>query len=535
MSNRKGIDTVVGVLAVIGILILVNVLGAKLFWRGDMTRGGEFTLSQGTVQTLEGLTDPVTVRAYFSEGLPGPLAAISRHVKDMLDEYYASASGNFRYEFIDPTSEETEEDKQKKKESKRTITGQIVREKTSVERELERIGIRSFGIRVNEADSIERKMVYMGVEVRAGDKVEVIPVVRSAEEFEYELTTLVRKVSRKDIPKIGFVVGHGGPEPEKDLSLLWQKLERIYELTTIDLGKKPEIDADVRAILVVGPKTALSEDEQKAIDRFVKGGGSAAFLVGPVAPDPQSLQSSPAEHGLEAMLASYGLKLGEGLLLDVEYVPIPVTRQSGRMRVTQTVDYPFFLLPKGLDRGHPITRGLEKVVFPFMVPVEMEMQTVSGVEARAIVHTTDKAMIQKPPFDLNPFQHWTRDSFTEAGEKDLIVALTGEIPSHFDKEAHAARARVLVAGGYSFVTDAFSGRQIGNQIFALNMVDWLVMDEALLAMRARSIDKAPLDELSDTSRNLAKYLNILGLPLAFVAFGLVRWRMREARRKRVRI
>ena len=91
----------------------------------------------------------------------------------------------------------------------------------------------------------------------------------------------------------------------------------------------------------------------------------------------------------------------------------------------------------------------------------------------------------------------------------------------------------LVAGGASFVTDQFlSG---GNQALLLNIIDWLVLDEALLAVRSRGLGAAPLDELSDGKRNTVKYLNILGVPLAFAAVGVTRWRLREKKRREVKL
>ena len=36
--------------------------------------------------------------------------------------------------------------------------------------------------------------------------------------LEYDLTTLVRKLTRDKTPKVAFVSGKGGPEPEKELS-----------------------------------------------------------------------------------------------------------------------------------------------------------------------------------------------------------------------------------------------------------------------------------------------------------------------------
>jgi ABC-type uncharacterized transport system involved in gliding motility auxiliary subunit len=93
--------------------------------------------------------------------------------------------------------------------------------------------------------------------------------------------------------------------------------------------------------------------------------------------------------------------------------------------------------------------------------------------------------------------------------------------------------RALVIGGSSMVQDQFMGGTA--QALALNLVDWLLLDEAMMGIRTRGLAVAPLDELSDATRTTLKYANILGLPALFVAYGLVRWRLRERRRRLVRL
>ena len=81
-----------------------------------------------------------------------------------------------------------------------------------------------------------------------------------------------------------------------------------------------------------------------------------------------------------------------------------------------------------------------------------------------------------------------------------------------------------------------------NQVFLLNLMDWLLLDEDLLSVRSRGLAAAPLgstnekgerEELSDGARRTVKYGNMVGVPLALVIFGIVRWRLREARRSKV--
>jgi gliding-associated putative ABC transporter substrate-binding component GldG len=542
MGRRKGIDGTVFVLAVIGILVFINILSFKFPGRADLTRDKEFSLDQVTIDTLEDLADPVTVRAYVTGDLPPREAIIARRIKDILNEYYADGSGNFRYEFIDPLSEETEADKKKRKEIKRDIFGRAVREATSIEQELNSLGISDFQVRANEEDKLVVKKAYMGLAVQYGENQEVIPRVtaQSLSTLEYNLTTLIRKVSREKTPKIALITGHQNPDMKKNMSVMNELLEKIYDLATIDLVKNTEIGDDVDAILLIGPKTPFSEDEKRAIDQFIMSGRPAAFLLSSLDIKLQTLESEQIDHGLTDLMASYGVTIEPGLVLDGdEYLTIPATQQQGNRVRHARVPYPFIPLLKSLTSDHPITRKLSRVALPFMSPLALNIGSESGVRGQVLASSSDQSWVQLPPYNLDPFQRWTRDKISDMGPRNLMVILQGPIKSHFagtgEEVEKAVDARVLVASGYAFLQDAFLGRSASNQALALNLVDWLVMDESLLEIRSRGLAIAPLDELSAISRNLVKYGNIAGLPLVFIGFGLIRWRMRESRRKKVKL
>ncbi len=532
MSQKKTIDRTVLVVGVVGSLALLNVIGVKVFGRLDLTRDKQFTLSKATVDVLGSLKDPVTVRAYFSSDLPAKYGANARYVKDLLDEYYNRGHGNFRYEFIDPAAEETEADKEKKKDLRRDIFGRAVRDMTSVERELQGLGIRPVQVQVNEADKFESKRAYMGIAITYGEKKEVIPVVQDTAGLEYDLTTLIRKMTRAKQPKVALIGGHEGLEPDKDLKRVWDLLGQNYALTTVDLTKDKEIPADVDAVLVVEPKTPFGDDEKRELDKFVMSGRGAAFLLGSVRPDLQAWQTIDLQPGLDDLLKAYGVELVPGLVVDDEAAAIPITQQRGPIRFTEQIKYPFIPVPKSLDPQHPLTRGIGYVGFPFMSPVSVAFADAAAVKADMIVKSSPRSWLQKPPYNLDPLQQWTADKLEDEGQKGLVVTLTGALKSYAGGEP-AKNARILVAGGGSFVTDPFLSP--GNEALVLNMVDWLVLDEALLSVRSRGLAAARLSDLGDAARATVKYLNIAGVPLALVAFGLVRWRMREKRRGSVSV
>ncbi|MDF1562476.1 MAG: GldG family protein [Deltaproteobacteria bacterium] len=543
--KKKTLDPFVLGAFVVGSLVLLNVLGISIFGRLDLTREGRFSLSRATLDSLADLEDPLTIRAYFTADLPPPANNLNRDVKDLLDAYHAASKGKIRYEFIDPLAQETDEDKEKKKEVKVDIFGRALREATSVEQELMAQGIRATEVPVIENDEPSSRRAYRALALSYGEQKEVLPQVPQIEGLEYELTTLIRKMARKDAPKIALLGGHQGASPAAGLSRLASLLDEMYELAELDLTTTPEIPADIAAIIVAGPKTPLSDAEQRALDQFIMQGKSVAFLLGEVDPELQQLQPNPLDHGLTAMLEKYGVRVEKGLVIDAECAPMSVAQQRGAMMIQQQVRYPFIPVPRALDPDHPLTQGLAQVVFPFMSPLSVLPGLPEGVKAEVLVKSSEKSWVRSAPYDLNPLQRWGSADLGEGSEQALIVALSGAIPSAFVGEgaelqsqdpaapaplSRAANARVLVSGGHLIVKDDYLSRS--NQVFALNLVDWLAQDDALLAVRSRGLSAAPLDKVSSGQRAAAKYLNILGLPLLFVGFGVVRWRLREARRAR---
>lgn len=538
MAMNKSLDRTVWVVAVVGSLVAVNMIGMSFFGRIDLTRTRQFTLSRATLETLHTLREPLTVRAYFTADLPPPYGASARYVKDLLEEYYANGHGNFRFEFVDPESEETSVDKEKKKDVKADMFGRAVREPTSVERELTALGIPPVQVRVNADNKVELKRAYMGLVLMQGDKKAVIPVVSQTSGLEYDITSTLRKLTQDKDVHVAIVAGHGGIDVQKELGRLHSTLGQRYQVDVLDLAHQPEIMSDVDALLVVAPKTPFDESEKRAIDAYVSAGRAAAFLLSPIMVQLGTLESEEANSGLNDMLASYGVKVEPGMVMDTECATINMTQQRGFMRIQQPVEYPLVPMPKSIDASDPLTRGLSQVLLPFVSPLTLVLPTDGLVKANVLISSSVQSQVQEPPYNIDPFARHA--SSPTRGMHPLLVTLQGPIKSFYGVANSTATAaaspaatqgRIAVAGSAYFVTDQFLGKP--NEALALNLIDWLVRDDALLAVRTRGLAEAPLRDLSDGQRNAVKYLNILGLPGAFIGFGLVRWRRRENRRSKV--
>lgn len=526
-------------LAVIGSLVLLNVMGLRFFGRVDVTRDGAFTLAAASRETLKALDEPVTVTAYFTENLPAPYSSNSRYVRDLLEEFRSASNGQVAFEFIDPAGQETEKDKETKREVKQDIFGRRFREPTSVEKELTSAGVQPVELRVIEDDQQQTRRAYMGLVIKHKEKKEVIPVVKGVEGLEYDLTTLIRKLARARTPVIGVLQGHGEPSLQEKLQILQSTLSQMYELRPVELGQQDRFDASLDALLVIGPKTALSPTEVMALDQFLMEGKSVALFLDTLQVDLRQFNPAEANHGLTQWLASAGVTIGEQLVADVTSASINVSERRGFMLVQQPVPFPFLPVVKHLEGDSPISKGLGDVIFPFATAVSVTPQ--EGVQAQVLARSSTKSWLENKPFNVDPRRDWRSESPQVSGPHPLMVQVSGKLKSAFPAEPGVlseskSEARLIVVGTSALIQDDFAGMSRGNQALLLNVTDWLLLDPALLAMRSRGLQMATLKpELSDATRNAVKFGNTLGLPLMLALFGLVRWRMREARRSTITV
>ena len=68
-----------------------------------------------------------------------------------------------------------------------------------------------------------------------------------------------------------------------------------------------------------------------------------------------------------------------------------------------------------------------------------------------------------------------------------------------------------------------------------NAINWTVEDEALAPLRLKTVIPRPVQVKSEASAAALQWGNVLGLPLAFCAFGVLRWRVRQSRRQGTRL
>ena len=151
------------------VLVLLNLVTSKSFFRVDLTSEKSYSISPASRQVLATLEEPLSVRVFFSENLPAPYSGVEQYVKDILSEYKNSSRGNFTYEFFDVD----------KAEGQRIARG---------------YGLSQFQIREIKNNEMGTKYVFMGLSLSYADQNEKIDAITSSEGFEYKLTSAISKL-----------------------------------------------------------------------------------------------------------------------------------------------------------------------------------------------------------------------------------------------------------------------------------------------------------------------------------------------------
>ena len=165
----------------ISIIVLVNIVGITLFFRVDLTRDRIYSLSEASRDVASTLSEPLTIKVFFSKDLPAPHNNTERYLKDLLEEYSTRGGKYFNYTFYDVTPEDG------------TLT-----QKADENREIaQSYGIQPVQIRIMEDDEVKFKNAYMGLVIIHGDLIEKIGALTSTSGLEYRLTTAIQKLNNK--------------------------------------------------------------------------------------------------------------------------------------------------------------------------------------------------------------------------------------------------------------------------------------------------------------------------------------------------
>jgi len=502
MLTKRKVQT--ALILIIGIIILVNVLGDKLFFRLDFTADQRYSLSKATTDVLEELSEPVTVTAYFSENLPPDVARVTTDFKDLLKEYASRSNGQIVYEFINPNADE------------------------ETEMKAQQNGIRPIMINVRERDQVKQQRAYLGAIIQLGEKKEVIPFIQPGSAMEYALSTNIKKLSLKEKHKVAFLQGHGEPSLGA-FQQLNMSLSVMYDVDTVTVNPSRGIPSEISTLVIVAPKDTIPDFVYTHLNDFINRKGKLLIALNRVEGNLSNGSGEKVDTGLENWLITKGVEVEANFLIDINCSNVMVRQQEGYFVMNTPVSFPYIPIISNFA-DHPITKGLEFVVLPFASPIKINPSDTSLIYI-PIALSSEKTGINNPPLRFDITKQWTPSDFN-LSSVPVAVAVEG-------KNAQSTLNRMVVFsdGDFSVNGEGQQGQQLqpDNVNLMVNSIDWLSDDTGLIELRTKEVTSRPFDsQLDDGTKTLVKYLNFLLPIILIVIYGVFRFQTKRNLRNKLK-
>jgi ABC-type uncharacterized transport system involved in gliding motility auxiliary subunit len=325
--TRYGLNAIVMILLVVGIIAFVEAVSYRHNTRFDLTTNRRLSLSPQTVQLLQNLKTDVGATAFFRSDQPGKKVA-----EDLLKQYEARSNGRFKWKMADPDREPG-----------------LAR----------RYGVESYGTVILETATKSEKIL-------------------DAE--EEKITNGLVKVTREGKLKVYVTKGHGelemGNTDRQGFSEAKAAMERAnYDVAELVLAREAKVPDDAALVILAGPRTDPLPTEIEALEAYVGRGGKLLVLI-PSALDPQGAKSQ----SVKKFLAKHGLAVGDDLVIELNPIgrifgygaEVPIVLQYDQHPITR-------------DMGSLMT------VFPLTRSIALAQPAPTGTTTQSLAKTSGQS------------------------------------------------------------------------------------------------------------------------------------------------
>ncbi|SHF37743.1 ABC-type uncharacterized transport system involved in gliding motility, auxiliary component [Caldanaerobius fijiensis DSM 17918] len=259
----------------LAILILVNVILAQKPIKWDMTKTGQYSLSDQTKQVLKNLKTDVTVYAFFKDG-----SGSKDRVKSLLDEY-STVSKRVKVIFIDPDKDPATAKK---------------------------YGVTDYDTTVFIAGSgaNEKRQVVNGYDIFGMSQ----DPTQSTFNGEQEFTQAIINVTQQK--KINAYIIQGHDELNSIDYMLTFKNSLTgegYYVNDLNMAQSGGIPKDAKLIVIANPKRDFNQQEMNALKDYFNKGGKAIIMMG--------AENGPlTQKSINELLSQWGVKVQNDVVVD---------------------------------------------------------------------------------------------------------------------------------------------------------------------------------------------------------------------------
>lgn len=425
MKSRRIISETGLILAAI-LAIAVIIVSDNTFTniRLDLTENRLFTLSDGTINILKSLQEPIHLDFYLSRKTLTNYPSIINYgnrVRDLLNEYAAESNGKIKLTVIEPEPFSEAED--------------------------QAVASGLHGVPVNN----EGDVAYFGlVGTNSVDDEKVIPFFQNDREssLEYDITKLIYNLANPKKRVVGVMsslplFGSQMPrQPQKPWAII-NVMREFFDVRNISM-QTDRIDDDIDVLMVIHPKD-LSNTTLYAIDQYLLAGGKAMLFIDPMAeadktrPNPQNPMVMPAtSSNLKRLMDTWGVEMKEGKIVGDMNLAMRV--QARGPRGPQEMSFLPWLRLETPDFNHNDFATNELKTVNFASAGALEQQKGSSLKFTPLMHTTKETMLidsKRMMFGADPAS-LLNEFVSDNRQWTLAARLSGSIKTAFPEGKPAA-------------------------------------------------------------------------------------------------
>lgn len=541
----------------IGILVIANVISSFVFTRLDLTSDKRFTLSEVSKKLVGNLKDVVFVKVYLEGDFSPGFKRLRNSTQELLDELRTYSKGNIEYEFIDPSLNPDEKERNK-------LYSQLYKK-----------GIQPTTLEERSNEGMTRKYIFPGAIVGFSNQEIGVQLLKdqmgtppeqmlnnSIQNLEFEICNAIRKVTNPAQPLIGFLEGQG-ELTDLQTADITNTLRSSYEVGRVRINQQLGALDKFNAIIIAKPDSAFDEKDKFILDQYVMKGGKLIWLIDQM----QVTMDSLGQHGetialardlkIDDMLFRYGIRINYDLIQDLVSSEIPVvTGYVGNQPKQQLMPWYYFPVMTP-DSKHPIVNNLNAIKGEFVSSIDT---ISSGNIQHAVLLTTSRyckdlpapvrvslgIMQYKPEPKMFPQRYiptavLMEGSFTSLYKNRIPLAIVENKEIAFADSSKKTKM-VVISDGDIIRNDTREGKPVplgldrysrttyGNKTFIQNIVDYFCDGTGLMSVRDKEYKLRMIDPaIIEQSATKLKVINA-SLPVVLILlFGMLKFYLRRRR------
>lgn len=550
-------------LLVVAIVFLINVIGSFIYTEFDLTDDNRFTLSENTKKIVSTAGDNMSIRVLLDGEFPAGFKRLQSSVLDILNKF-RDINPNIVFEFEDPTVGSVKELEQKKKLLQED---NIIPISLSYSDGIQLVQKAVFPFAIINYRQ-KKYIVNLLEEQKPGDDEEII-LNKSVALLEYKFANAFQKLQSERPKNVLFTQGNGEWE-ESQTFRLESEIRRFHRVGRVSLDTLMKLDSTIDLVILAGPKTPMTLQNQFKLDQYVMNGGKIIWLIDKF---PVSLDSinkykfyvpEDIATGLDDMLFKYGVRIMPDLIVDLECSSIPqVVGMSGDKPQTKLFPWVYHMAAAS-EIQHPVVKNIDRVNLFFPSTIDT-VKTEGNVKKTMLLKSSKYSRSQLSPVRLSfeILKVAPDPSKFNDGNRPVAYLLEGEFESFFKNRLTPEFQSMLDRIGVKFKDKSIPAKQIvisdsdfaknlintttgdtedigynkwerrfykGNKDFILNAVEYMLDENNILESRSKEIKLRLLDTVrTKQEKSWWQFINV-GLPVLLLAlFGFAYQYFRKRR------